>query len=94
MKNQHDYDLSKSAEIAKYIKDCVDDFKRDQRQKAGIIDKLKVVFNSQSSCQIKVLSGLVLSATCEKVLGKSRLPILQELLNEIDKDRYNGLSYH
>jgi hypothetical protein len=94
MKSQLDYDFSKSMDIVEYIRDCIDDFKRDQRKKAEIIDKLKVIFNDQSPYQIKVLSALVLSATCEKVLGKRRLPILQALLNEIDKDRYNGVSYH
>jgi len=93
MLNANNYDFSTSVKIADYIKDCVDEYRKDPRARPDAISALSVIFNPESCYQIRILSGLKLSSVCERRIGVRRLPFLQELLNDIDRGRYDGIYY-
>lgn len=88
------FDLKTVSGVAEYVKHYIEEYYNDpSRNEPKVLEKLKVVFASDSEYQGTVLKGNDFRTVFRQRLGKGRLETLKQLLLKIDSVRYGPVHY-
>jgi len=74
--------------IGKFVRYWLDEYSDNPGREAEVLEKLKVVFSSDSEYKAVILKVNDFGAVFRGKIGKRRLPILKEFLMKIDPVRY------
>jgi hypothetical protein len=77
-----------SSEIGLYTRFWLKEYIENPKDKPKVLEKLKVVFSSDSLYRTQILKVNELGTVFRDKIGKRRMPIFRELLMQIDSERY------